>query len=137
MKQPTTRKALLSAVSCAALIGAGAGMAFAAVPAHQAIPLKDASGVAIKKNATTGDAPAFSMKQTCFGATGCHGQAGSGSVLNYTYDDIERHSYHAQLGANEIRGFNPFNIDSTDPFRTGAAAPGKNWVQSPGHVGSW
>lgn len=136
MKQPTTRKALLSAVSCAALLGVSAGVAFAAVPAHKAILLKDAAGLAITKDPTTGSATAFSMKNTCF-TGGCHGQAGTGSVMNYTYDDIERHSYHAQLGANEIRGFNPFNIDSTDAFRTGAAAPGKNWVQSPGHVGSW
>ena len=136
MKQPTTRKALLSAVSCAALLGVSAGVAFAVVPAHKAILLKDAAGLAITKDPATGSAKAFSMKNTCF-TGGCHGQTGTGSVLNYTYDDIEKHSYHAQLGANEIRGFNPFNIDSTDAWRTGAGPQGKNWVQSPGHVGSW
>lgn len=138
MKQPTKRTAMLTAASCAALIGVGAGMAMASVPAHKAIPLKDPSGAPIAKN-TDGSAKAYSIKTTCFGTAGCHGDAAAGtsSVLKYTYDDIEKHSYHAQLGANEIRGFNPFNIDSSDPFRTGAGPQGKNWVQSPGHVGSW
>ncbi|WP_246014712.1 cytochrome C [Geomonas oryzae] len=138
MKQPTKKTVLLTAASCATLIGVGAGIATAAVSAHKAIPLKDPAGLAITKNAD-GSAKAFSIKTTCFGTAGCHGDAAAGtsSVLKYTYNDIEKHSYHAQLGANEIRGFNPFNIDSTDAFRTGAGPQGKNWVQSPGHVGSW
>ncbi|WP_246038245.1 cytochrome C [Geomonas terrae] len=138
MKQPTKKTVLLTAASCAALIGVGTGMAMASVSAHKQIPLKDPSGAAITKNGD-GSAKAFSIKTTCFGTAGCHGDTGAGasSVLKYTYDDIEKHSYHAQLGANEIRGFNPFNIDSSDAFRAGAGPQGKNWVQSPGHVGSW
>lgn len=134
MKQPTTRKAMLSAVSCAALIGVSAGVAMAAVSAHQAIPLKDATGAAITINAATGEGKAYSVKTTCFGTTGCHG-AGTG-VLDYSYDDIERHSYHAQLGASELKGFNAGNPDA-DAWRAGAGPGKKNWVQSPGHVGSW
>ncbi|WP_246043891.1 cytochrome C [Geomonas edaphica] len=135
MKQLTKKTVLLTAASCAALIGVGTGMAMASVSAHKQILLKGPDGQPITKNVTDGSAKAFSMKNTCFGTTGCHG-TGTG-VLSYTYDDIEKHSYHAQLGANEIRGFNPFNIDSADAFRSGAGPQGKNWVQSPGHVGSW
>ena len=134
MKQPTTRKALLSAVSCAALLGVGAGVAFAAVPAHKAIPLKDATGNAITIIAGTGEGKAYSVKTTCFGTAGCHGN-GSGT-LQYGYDAIERHSYHAQLGASELKGFNAGNPDA-DAWRAGAGPGKKNWVQSPGHVGSW
>lgn len=138
MKQPTKRTALLTAASCATLIGVGAGMACAAVSAHKEIPLKDPAGAPIVKNAD-GSATAFSIKTTCFGTAGCHGDgaAGASDVLKYTYDDIEKHNYHAQIGGSELKGYNPFNIDSTDPWRTGASAKGKAWVQSPGHVGAW
>jgi hypothetical protein len=121
-------------LSTAALLFGTAGSAFAVYnQAHENIVLKNAAGTAITEMNAAGNA--FSMKQTCFGTAGCHGN-GTGK-LAYTYDQIERHSYHAQLGANEIRGFNPYNPDSTDAFRTGAGPQGKNWVQSPGHVGSW
>jgi len=135
MKRNTTRRTVLSAVSCAALIGVGAGMALASPANHSAILLKDAGGTAIVKNAD-GSAKAFSMKTTCF-TNGCHGDSQAGGKAVYSYNDIEQHSYHAQIGANEIRGFNPFNIDSPDKWRTGAGPQAKNWVQSPGHVGSW
>jgi hypothetical protein len=133
MKRNSTRRAILTAASCAALLGVGTGMALAAPSDHSAILLKGAGGAAIAKNAD-GSAPAFSIKTTCF-TSGCHGSAGGNA--SYSYDQIEQHNYHAQIGANEIRGFNPFNIDSTDKWRTGAGPQAKNWVQSPGHVGSW
>jgi hypothetical protein len=136
MKLTTRRRAIISAVSCAALLGAAAATALASPANHTAIVLKDPAGTAIKKTAD-GSAKAFSMKNTCFGTAGCHGDSNAGGKAVYSYDDIEKHSYHAQLGANEIRGFNPFNIDDADKWRTGAGPQGKNWVQSPGHVGSW
>jgi len=142
MKRKSTRRAA-AVVSCAALLGIGAGMAFASPADHDAIVLRDPDGAAIVKN-TNGSAKAFSMKTTCF-TSGCHG-SGSGKAA-YSYNQIEQHSYHAQLGANEIRGFNPFNIDAWNPvinasgggdkWRAGAGPQAKNWVQSPGHVGSW
>lgn len=138
MKRLSKGRAVLSAVSCgAALVGLAAGGALAAPANHSAIVLKDATGAAITKSVVDGSAKAYSLKNTCFGTTGCHGDAGAGGKTKYTYDDIERHNYHAQLGANQIAGYNPFNIDSTDKWRTGAGPQGKNWVQSPGHVGSW
>ena len=135
MKRTTRRRAVLSAVSCVALLGVATGTALASPANHSAIVLKDAGGAAISKNAD-GSAAAFSMKSTCF-TGGCHGDAAAGGTAVYSYDDIERHNYHAQIGANEIRGFNAFNIDSPDKWRTGAGPQAKNWVQSPGHVGSW
>ena len=67
--------------------------------------------------------PAYSAKATC---GGCH-----------TYDKIEQHSYHAQIGANQFWGWNQFNPDSPNKFKTGVGSKGKNWVQSPGHLGKW
>lgn len=141
MKRKSTRRAVISAVSCAALFGVGAGMALAGPANHSAIVLRNPAGNPVAVN-TDGSAQAFSMKQTCFTA-GCHGSAAGKAA--YSYDQIEKHSYHAQLGANEIRGFNPFNIDAWNPavnptgdkWRAGAGPQAKNWVQSPGHVGSW
>ncbi|TSK05093.1 MAG: cytochrome C [Geobacter sp.] len=112
-------------------VGMAAGSVFAA--SHDDIVLRDRNQVAIKSTDTNN---AFSMQGTC-------GYCHNGSNTDRTgkrmlsYSEIERHNYHASLGQNELRGFNPYNIDSTDAFRTGAAAPGKSWVQSPGHVGSW
>jgi hypothetical protein len=103
--------------------------------AHETIPLKNAAGTAIKATDTVGNA--YSVKTTCFGTVGCHGDVNASGKAKFSYDDIERHSYHAQLGANEMRGWNPANPDSTDAWRQGAGPQGKNWVQSPGHVGSW
>lgn len=120
-------------VSAAALIGLSAGTALAYNASHQTIVLKDPAGAPI--TAATA-ANAFSIKTTCFGAVGCHGDATATGTNKFSYDDIERHSYHAQLGANEFRGWNPANPDG-DAYRAGAGPTGKNWVQSPGHVGSW
>lgn len=82
---------------------------------HTGITLKDASGSAISASGSA----AYSAKQTC---GTCH-----------DYEAIERHSYHAQLGANQHKGWDPFkngNINSV-------AFKKKPWVQSPGHVGKW
>ena len=126
------KKATRQLLVASALAVGMAGAAVAAYnPAHEKIMLKDPAGANI-----TGDA-AYSIKTTCFGTAGCHGDAAATGNAVYTYDQIERHSYHAQLGANEFRGFNPANPDSTDAWRAGAGPKGKNWVQSPGHLGSW
>lgn len=106
-------------------------LADAAVPEHANIVLKDATGA----NIPVGGTAAFSYKQTC-GTTGCHDGAGPG-VLDYSYDDMERHSIHTQLGANQFYGFNPWNPDHTNAYLTGEATQGKNWVQGAGHVGKW
>jgi hypothetical protein len=152
MKGNFNEKALSKTVmlSTAALVLGLAGSAFAVNTAHNSIVLKDYKGNAIKE--LTGPNNAFSMKKTCFGATGCHGGTNATGKAVYTYDDIEKHSYHAQIGANEQKGFNPWNPDATvpefvngvatgkqvaDAWRRGAGPIGKNWVQSPGHVGSW
>jgi hypothetical protein len=118
-KRPLTGAALL----CASfLVLSLTGLAFADMPpAHNGIILRDAAGAPIAAGATTNNA--FSTKGTC---GQCH-----------DYDAIEKHSYHAQLGANEQRGWNPFNANSSDKYVSGPATKGKPWVQSPGHVGKW
>ena len=130
MKKNLTRVAAVSTV--AALMGTAG--AYAATK-HEKVLLKDPAGNQLQAGSTT----AFSIKTTCFTAD-CHATATVATKTkstDYTYDDIERHSYHAQLGANEFRGYNPANPDSSDAFRKGAGPKGKNWVQSPGHLGSW
>lgn len=97
-------------------------VAFAgSVFAHPSVPLRDYNDNLIP--ATGGLKAAYSAKNTC---GGCH-----------HYDQIEQHSYHAQLGANQWVGWNPFNPDSPNAYKSGVAAKGKNWVQSPGHLGKW
>jgi len=91
---------------------------------HDQIILRAADGGLI--SSAGGLRQAFSAKETC-GA--CH-----------SYDDIERHSYHAQLGANELVGWATYNAAATGPFagfRKGLAPKGKNWVQGLGHFGKW
>ncbi|SHI76900.1 hypothetical protein SAMN02745165_00811 [Malonomonas rubra DSM 5091] len=106
----------IALMACLAVLLGMAGVAFA----HPNVTLKDASGTAIPVG---GDA-AYSPKQTC---GGCH-----------DYDSIEQHSYHALIGSNELKGFNPYNPDHpTDKYLSGVATKGKSWVQSPGHVGKW
>jgi hypothetical protein len=126
MKKNLTRVAAVSAV--AALLGAAG--AYAAK--HEKIMLKDPAGNQLLSGSTT----AFSIKTTCF-TGGCHGTVTATDNTKYTYDQIERQSYHTSLGQNEFRGFNPGNPDSADAWRRGAGPKGKNWVQSPGHLGSW
>lgn len=138
MKRTSKGIAIASVASAAALVGLAAGGALAAPANHSAIKLRDPAGAVITKN-QDGTAKAFSVKKTCF-TTDCHNDgttANGGGKAAFSYDDIERHSYHAQIGANEIRGFNPYNVDSDDKWRFSAGPQGKNWVQSPGHVGSW
>jgi len=103
---------MMMLVSCLVFVLAGSAMAV-----HPPIPLLDADGVAI--SATAVPAPAFSVKETC-GA--CHGNAAYPELLGY--DAIEKHSYHAQLGANQLAEWNSANA--------------KPWgQQSPGHFGKW
>jgi len=134
------RKKLKSNVRMRVGLLAGAalltGMATAAVAVtHPDLPLLDAGGGAI----TAAGGKAFSMKKTC-GTTDCHdgnkAAPSTGRTL-LSYDQVERHSYHAQLASNEQRGWNNWNPDSADPLRNGAQPIGKNWVQGPGHVGAW
>lgn len=153
MKGTFTKKALgrTALLSGATLVFGFSGSAFAAyIQQHESIVLKDPAGTPITEMNAPGNA--FSMKTTCF-TTDCHGDTNAPGNLKYTYDDIEKHSYHAQIGANEQKGYNPWNPDATvtefdkdglatgnqtaDKWRRGAGPVGKNWVQSPGHVGSW
>lgn len=134
MKRSTnssTGRFRLGLISAAALLLAGTAMG--ANPAHDNIVLRDAGSNPVVPGSTR----AFSMKNTC-GA--CHNGStiapSTGRAL-LSYDQIERHSYHAQLAANEQRGWNSWNPDSTDPIVNGAGPQGKNWVQGPGHVGAW
>lgn len=97
------------------------GLAGSALAQHPQIDLLDASGTPIP--ATGGLQPAYSSAQTC---GGCH-----------HYNQIEQHSYHSQIGANQWMGWNNFNPNSGNSFKKGVAAKGKSWVQSPGHLGKW
>ncbi|GAB4565034.1 MAG: cytochrome c [Geothermobacteraceae bacterium] len=89
--------------------------------AHPDVPLYDAAGQPIAFTPGV-PAPAYSSFQSC----SCH-----------SYDKIENHSFHAQLGANEQFGWDAWNPDSSEPFLAGDETRGKGWVQSPGHVGKW
>ena len=91
---------------------------------HDQIILRDSGGSAISYdpgNLT----PAFSAMKTC-GVSGCH----DGSTLDgdgvplLSYTEIESHSYHAQMGANNLAGWNKNDT-------------AKRWVQSGGHFGKW
>ena len=111
MKKAYKKGIVASALATAALLVGT--QAFAAHPVD--IPLLDAAGTPISASGTA----AYSANKTC-GA--CH-----------DYDAIERHSYHAQLSANEHAGWNPW----TQGNMTSVAAKGKPWVQGTGHVGKW
>ncbi|BEH11742.1 MULTISPECIES: cytochrome C [Geobacter] len=139
-RHPATGPALIS--GAALLVGLAAGSATAAYnAAHDNIILKDPDGNKITSLNSGNNA--FSIKTTCFGTAGCHGDQAASGTLKYTYDEIERHSYHALNGSNELRGFNAWNPDGVlpngqpDPVRRGVNTQGKNWVQGPAHVGSW
>jgi hypothetical protein len=97
------------------------GLAGASFAAHPEIKLLDQDGNPILAGASP--QAAYSAKQTC---GSCH-----------TYENIEKHSYHAQIGANELVGWNSWNPDSSNKYLRGVATKGKSWVQSPGHVGKW
>ncbi len=85
---------------------------------HDGVILRDASGTGITTDGS-GVGVAYSAKETC-GA--CH-----------AYDAIERHSFHAQLGANQHMGWNAWAQGNWNSIAT----KGKPWVQSPGHAGKW
>lgn len=143
MKHNLRKKAVkAAALSSAALIGLAAGSALAYNTAHDNIVLKDAGGQKI--TSLSSGANAYSVRTTCFGATGCHGDANAANpTVRLGYGEIEKHSYHALNGSNETRGYNNWNPDgvlpdgSADAFRRGVSPQGKNWVQSPGHFGNW
>lgn len=157
MQQSRRKVVKAAAISSAVLVGLAAGSAIAATSDHTSIVLKDWQGNEIARPAAGAAAAAYSSKQTCFGTNNglaCHGNAAAAGTAKYSYDDIERHNYHTQLGSNEFRGFNPatpdaYNAYDKDPvtgkdnptagdkWRTGPGPQGKNWVQSPGHMGSW
>jgi len=100
------------------LVGAGG------VFAHPPVTLVNSAGTDIAVTAGVDDlTAAYSAKLSC---GTCH-----------DYDSIEQHSYHAQIGANQFVGWAPWNPNSPNAFKKGVAAKGKNWVQSPGHLGKW
>lgn len=111
MKKRYYKGLVATAVTATALLIGS--QAFASHPVD--IPLLDAAGNAI----STGSNAAYSAKETC-GA--CH-----------DYNAIERHSFHAQLAANEHAGFNPWAMGNMPSI----AAKGKPWVQATGHLGKW
>jgi hypothetical protein len=122
-----------------------AGNALAAtdpVYVHDHITLRGPDGAAIGTPGDCTATTAFSAKETC-GA--CHdgtSQQACGKVL-LSYDEIERHSYHAQMSANELVGWAAYNAGATGPtaflakFRKSSTPKGKPWVQSVGHFGKW
>lgn len=113
-KHKLTQLALLS---CLTLMFGLVGTAFAG---HQNVLLYDENNQVI-----TTDNPdvAYSSANTC---GSCH-----------HYNQIEQHSYHAQLGANEQVGWASWNPNHTNGYLSGPATKGKSWVQSPGHAGKW
>jgi len=116
MKKAYKKGIVVSALTTAALlIGTQVFALCPGDPVTGVITLRDAIGTPLP----TGSTDAYSAKTTC-GA--CH-----------DYDAIERHSYHAQLGANEFNGFNPWVMGNMPSI----AAKGKPWVQSGGHIGKW
>jgi len=121
MKKQNKKQRLLTLVSCLAVILGMAGTA----AAHPSVKLKDADGNYITELL---NGPAYSINMSC----GLNQAA-------YCHDPgtIEKHSYHAQLGANQQVGFAPFNPNSSNSYLSGVATKGKSWVQSPGHVGKW
>lgn len=121
---------------------AGTGLAVTdPVYVHDQIVLRAADGGRIASGNDLRNA--FSAKETCGychnGGTTPDGFDSNGQPL-LSYDDIERHSYHAQLGANELVGWNTYNPAATGPFagfRKGGTPKGKSWVQGLGHFGKW
>ena len=90
--------------------------------AHPDVPLRDAAGQVIPAAGIDAPLPAYSSRTTC---GGCH-----------DYDQIERNSFHAQTGANQIFGWDQWNPDAADTFQGSDIPQDKPWIQSPGHFGS-
>jgi hypothetical protein len=118
-KMMNTRLALGIACSMGLAFGLSGQLQAALTTEHDNIVLKDHNGAPLAVGSTT----AYSVKQTC-GA--CH-----------NYASIEQHATHAQMAANAIGGFNPYNPDSKMGEKANVNSKGKNWVQSTGHVGKW
>lgn len=114
MKKNNKRNYLLSALSVAVLLVSS--QAFADHPTGNSVVLKDATGADI----AVGGTQAFSFFQTCNG--GCH-----------NYENIEPHQYHAQLGANEFKGWDAHKYGNWNNINS-VRLP---WSQSPGHLGKW
>jgi len=114
-----TQYSLWALLSCLAVLVGLAPAAFAYD--HPEVQLLDAGGQPI--SAVAGPNTAYSSRRTC----------------NFCHDSalIEQHSYHAQLGTNEQKGWMAFNPNSPDKYKAGVATKGKSWVQSPGHIGKW
>ena len=93
-------------LTCLAMIFGLAGSAFAQ---HATVQLYDGNGDTIPF-VDGGPAPAYSAKFTC---GGCH-----------TYANIEQHSYHAQIGANQMVGWAAWNPNSPSKFKKGVGAKG-------------
>lgn len=125
MKKRYQSGLLVTSLTAAALLFASTQ---AQAYSHNGVALRDATGSLIMST-DNGDgtrsipatAPAYSAEKTC-GTSGCH-----------DYKAIERHSYHAQLGANQYMGWNAWAQGNWNSIAT----KGKPWVQSPGHVGKW
>ncbi|GAB4177588.1 MAG: cytochrome c [Geothermobacteraceae bacterium] len=118
MRTQRIRALWLGLAASVAMVLTGAALAFA----HAPIALRGPDGNILTDN-PAGPEVAFSTKQTC--------------GLCHDYDRVEQHSYHTQLAANQLFGWNNWNPDSPNTFKSGPAPKGKNWVQSPGHVGKW
>ena len=106
-------------LSCLVLLAGLTTAAFAID--HPPVDMLDANGIPIP--AAAGPQAAYSSMHTC---NQCH-----------LSDVIEKHSYHAQIGATEQKGWMAYNPNSDDKYKAGVATKGKSWVQSPGHVGKW
>jgi len=89
---------------------------------HDNITLRGPDGAAITTPADCTPTTAFSAKETCGACHNGSAQAACGKVL-LSYDEIEKHAYHAQLGANQITGWQ--------------SHPAKAWMQSVAHFGNW
>lgn len=114
MKKTYKSGIVVSAIAAAALLVTASAQAYT----HDRVELLDATGnPVVVDGANTG--AAYSAKATC---GDCH-----------DYDAIERHSYHAQLGANQHKGFKAWQFGNWNSV----AAKGKTWVMSPGHAGKW
>ncbi len=88
----------MALVTCLAFL---LGLTGSALAQHPTVDLLDANGQPVP--AVDGLAPAYSSTRTC---GGCH-----------TYANIEQHSYHAQIGANQFFGWNNFNPNSPNKFK--------------------
>ncbi|MBC8318256.1 MAG: hypothetical protein H8E41_10150 [Desulfobulbaceae bacterium] len=114
MTKKNKRTYWVAALSVVALFSGA--QAFAGHPTGQSISLKGPDGTVVAIGGTT----AFSFQQTCNG--GCH-----------VYEDIERHSFHSQLGANEFMGWDAYKYGNWNNI----ASVNIPWSQSPGHIGKW